>query len=174
MDIAITVIHVIACFFLIIVVLLQTGKGADIGAAFGGSSQTVFGSGGAANLLTRLTTYTAIVFMLTSLFLTWNSTRSLTISVVDDLPIEPPPLAAPAPEPLAAPTVQDSAPAPEDASETASAKGDESDASANAAPEADRNDADQTAKGGEAIAPDPGQEDGGENSAAAGAGTNGD
>lgn len=110
MDIAITIVHVIACFFLIIVVLLQTGKGADMGAVFGGSSQTVFGSGGAANLLTRLTTYTAIIFMLTSLFLTWASTRSLTLSVADDLPVEPPPLVAPA-APLAdpAPPVADTA-----------------------------------------------------------------
>jgi len=101
MDIAVNVIHVIACFFLIVVVLLQTGKGADIGAVFGGSSQTVFGSGGAANLLTRLTTYTAIIFMITSLFLTWVSTRSLTVSVADDVPFEPPPLTAPASPPAA-------------------------------------------------------------------------
>ncbi len=102
MDIAATVIHVIACFFLIIVVLLQTGKGADMGAVFGGSSQTVFGSGGAANLLTRLTTYTAVIFMVTSLFLTWVSTQSLTVSVADDIiPTEPPPLVAPAAEPIA-------------------------------------------------------------------------
>lgn len=107
MDIAITVVHVIACFFLIIVVLLQTGKGADIGAVFGGSSQTVFGSGGAANLLTRLTTYTAVIFMITSLFLTWASTRSLTISVADDVPFEPPPLAAPVAEPAAPATASD-------------------------------------------------------------------
>ncbi len=102
MDIAITIIHVVACFFLIIVVLLQTGKGADMGAVFGGSSQTVFGSGGAGNLLTRLTTYTAVIFMVTSLFLTWVSTRSLTVSVADDvIPAEPPPLVAPATEPIA-------------------------------------------------------------------------
>ncbi len=111
MDIAITIVHVIACFFLIIVVLLQTGKGADMGAVFGGSSQTVFGSGGAANLLTRLTTYTAIIFMLTSLFLTWASTRSLTLSVADDLPVEPPPLVAPA-APLVAPAAPLADPAP--------------------------------------------------------------
>ena len=56
MDMAITIVHIISCFFLIGVVLLQTGKGADAGAAFGGgSSQTVFGSSGAGNLLTRLT-----------------------------------------------------------------------------------------------------------------------
>jgi len=95
MSIVITVLHVLACFVLIVVVLLQTGKGADIGAVFGGSSQTIFGSSGAGNLLTRLTTWTAVLFMLTSLFLTWNSTRHLTTSIADTLPNEPPPLAAP-------------------------------------------------------------------------------
>lgn len=115
MDIAITIIHVVACFFLIIVVLLQTGKGADMGAVFGGSSQTVFGSGGAGNLLTRLTTYTAVIFMVTSLFLTWVSTRSLTVSVADDvIPAEPPPLVAPATDPIA-PAASDDA---TDAAET--------------------------------------------------------
>ena len=48
-------IHVFACLFLIVVVLLQTGKGADMGAVFGGGSQTLFGSGGAGNFLTKLT-----------------------------------------------------------------------------------------------------------------------
>ena len=50
------IIHVLSCLFLIVVVLLQTGKGADMGAVFGGGSQTLFGSGGAGNFLTRLTT----------------------------------------------------------------------------------------------------------------------
>jgi preprotein translocase subunit SecG len=95
MSIVVTVLHVLACFVLIVVVLLQTGKGADIGAVFGGSSQTIFGSSGAGNLLTRLTTWTAVLFMLTSLFLTWSSTRHLTTSIADTLPAEPPPLAAP-------------------------------------------------------------------------------
>ena len=63
------VIHVFACLFLIVVVLLQTGKGADMGAVFGGGSQTLFGSGGAGNLLTKLTTGTAVAFMVTSLIL---------------------------------------------------------------------------------------------------------
>ncbi|MEI8359822.1 MAG: preprotein translocase subunit SecG, partial [Deltaproteobacteria bacterium] len=96
MIILVTVLHVIACLFLIVVVLLQTGKGADVGAVFGGSSQTIFGSSGAGNLLTRLTTWTAAAFMLTSLFLTWNATHGLTKSVVDTIPVEPPPIAAPA------------------------------------------------------------------------------
>src|SRR5438046_9096164 len=64
------VIHVLACLFLIVVVLLQTGKGADMGAVFGGGSQTLFGSSGAGNFLTTLTTGTATAFMLPSPALT--------------------------------------------------------------------------------------------------------
>jgi len=64
-------IHVIVCFFLIGVVLLQQGKSADLAGAFGGQgSQTAFGPRGAANLLTKLTTYAAILFMLLSIALT--------------------------------------------------------------------------------------------------------
>jgi preprotein translocase subunit SecG len=62
-------IHVMVCLFLILVVLLQSGKGAQIGAVFGGSSQTIFGSRGAATFLNKITTITAIIFMLTSLTL---------------------------------------------------------------------------------------------------------
>lgn len=66
-----TTIHVIVCFFLIGVVLLQQGKSADLAGAFGGQgSQTAFGPRGAANLLTKLTTWSAIVFMCTSIGLT--------------------------------------------------------------------------------------------------------
>ena len=65
------VVHIIVCLFLIGVVLLQQGKSADLAAAFGGQgSQTAFGPRGAANLLTRLTTWSAIIFMLTSIGLT--------------------------------------------------------------------------------------------------------
>jgi preprotein translocase subunit SecG len=71
MIIALVVIHVLVAIFLIGVVLVQQGKSADLAAAFGGQgSQTAFGPRGAANLLTRLTTYSAIVFMLTSIGLT--------------------------------------------------------------------------------------------------------
>jgi preprotein translocase subunit SecG len=63
----ITVIHVVVCLFLIGVVLLQSGKSADIAAAFGGmGSQTAFGPRSAANALTKATTWAAIIFMLTS------------------------------------------------------------------------------------------------------------
>jgi preprotein translocase subunit SecG len=80
---AITIVHVLACVFLVLVVLLQTGKGADMGAVFGGSSSTVFGSTGAGNFLTRLTTATAIVFMLSSISLTYLSARARTATVFD-------------------------------------------------------------------------------------------
>lgn len=67
MIIVITIVHVIACLFLIAVVLLQSGKSADIAAAFGGmGSQTAFGPRSAANALTKATTWAAIIFMLTS------------------------------------------------------------------------------------------------------------
>lgn len=67
----ILIIHIIVCVVLCIVVLLQQGKSADLAGAFGGQgSQTAFGPRGAANLLTRLTTWCAIIFMLTSIGLT--------------------------------------------------------------------------------------------------------
>jgi len=65
------VVHVIVCLFLIGVVLIQQGRSADLAGAFGGQgSQTAFGPRAAANVLTRLTTWSAIIFMLTSLGLT--------------------------------------------------------------------------------------------------------
>ena len=75
----------------VLVVLLQTGKGADMGAVFGGGSQTIFGSSGAGNFLTRLTTGAAIVFMITSLILTYSSTRTPTSDLIDRLPAAPSP-----------------------------------------------------------------------------------
>ena len=69
MTILLMIIHILACLFLIAVVLLQSGKGAEIGAAFGGSSQTLFGSRGSASFLSKMTTVVAVVFMLTSLSL---------------------------------------------------------------------------------------------------------
>jgi preprotein translocase subunit SecG len=64
-------VHVIVCLFLIGVVLLQQGRSADLAGAFGGQgSQTAFGPRAAANVLTRLTTWGAVIFMITSLSLT--------------------------------------------------------------------------------------------------------
>jgi preprotein translocase subunit SecG len=65
----IVIVHIIVCLALIFIVLLQTGRGAGIGAAFGGSSQTIFGSSGATPFLAKLTAAAAILFMVTSLAL---------------------------------------------------------------------------------------------------------
>jgi len=81
------VIHVTVCIALIMIVLLQTGKGADMGAAFGGgSSQTLFGSTGASTFLSKATTVAAVVFMLTSLALAYISSNRTSSSVVTDTP----------------------------------------------------------------------------------------
>jgi preprotein translocase subunit SecG len=77
MIILLVIIHVIICLFLIGVVLLQQGKSADLAGAFGGQgSQTAFGPRGAANLLTKLTTYGAVLFMIISISLTVMLARS--------------------------------------------------------------------------------------------------
>jgi preprotein translocase subunit SecG len=74
---AITVVHVIVCLFLAVVVLLQSGKAADLAGAFGGmGSQTVFGPRGSATVLSKATTIAATIFMLTSLTLAILSTRA--------------------------------------------------------------------------------------------------
>jgi preprotein translocase subunit SecG len=71
-----TILHVIVCSFLILVVLLQAGKGGGMGIAFGGGgSQTVFGSSGAGNFLTRLTAICATIFFVNSLVLAYMSSR---------------------------------------------------------------------------------------------------
>lgn len=76
-------IHIIVSILIILIVLLQTGKGAEVGAVFGGSSQTIFGSRGAGTFLSRLTTIAAVVFMLTSLSLAYLSKEQVGSSVVD-------------------------------------------------------------------------------------------
>jgi preprotein translocase subunit SecG len=83
----ITVIHVAVCFFLIIVVLLQSGQSGDIAAAFGGQgSQTAFGPRGSATLLSRATTWSAITFTLTSITLSiYAQKRSGSTSVLQGL-----------------------------------------------------------------------------------------
>ena len=67
MTTVVLILHILACVGLILVILLQAGKGANMGAAFGGASQTVFGSSGAATFLTKATTGVAVLFMVTSL-----------------------------------------------------------------------------------------------------------
>jgi len=103
------IIHLLASVTLVLVVLLQTGKGASIGAAFGGSSQTVFGSAGAATFLSKLTTVVAIVFMLTSLGLAMFGRQGAPSSVMENkAPIKS---SAPAPAKPAAPAPAKPAPA---------------------------------------------------------------
>jgi len=90
MTTLILILHLIVCVLLILVVLLQAGKGADMGAAFGaGASQTVFGSGGAAPFLTRLTTVVAVIFMVTSIILTMIGSRQAKKSVVSGVSTVP-------------------------------------------------------------------------------------
>jgi len=75
----ITIVHIIVCLFLIIVVLLQHGKSADIAAAFGGmGSQTAFGPRGAATVLSKATTWAAVIFMVTSITLSIFASRRST------------------------------------------------------------------------------------------------
>jgi preprotein translocase subunit SecG len=82
MSTLIVVVHVVVCLMLICIVLLQTGKGADMGAAFGGSSQALFGGAGPAPFLTRVTTIAAVVFMVTSLTLAFFSANVMEGSVM--------------------------------------------------------------------------------------------
>jgi preprotein translocase subunit SecG len=100
-----TTIHILASVIMILVVLLQSGKSADLAGAFGGGgSQTAFGPRGAATLLSKITTISAIVFMITSISLAITASRRMTGSVLEggstpvnqqSLPVSPP--ATPAP-----------------------------------------------------------------------------
>ena len=99
-------LHVTVSAILISMVLLQKGKGADIGAAFGGASQTVFGPRGAQSFLSKLTAGAAIVFMLTSLTLAFTTAKRSSImegvkqeqtQTAPAMPLAPPVPAAPAP-----------------------------------------------------------------------------
>ncbi len=89
MTVFLTVLHVMVCLILIVVVLLQRGKGAEIGAVFGGgASSTVFGSRGAGNFLTKLTSGAAVIFMLTSLILSYQG-QQFSKSIIDEEPKKP-------------------------------------------------------------------------------------
>jgi preprotein translocase subunit SecG len=101
-QILITILHIVVSVVLILVVLLQAGKGASMGAAFGGSSQTVFGSTGPGSFLGKMTTVIATVFMLTSLALSYAAIHKGS-SVVDKT--------APQTQQQAAPTPVEKAPA---------------------------------------------------------------
>jgi preprotein translocase subunit SecG len=95
-------IHILVCLFLIVVVLLQSGKAADLAGAFGGmGSQTAFGPRGSATLLSKATTISAVLFMLTSLSLSILATRTagLGTTVLETTPAKSAPKSAPASTP---------------------------------------------------------------------------
>ena len=107
MIIALTVMHVIMCIAIIAIVLLQAGKGADIGSAFGGSgSQAVFGSMGTPTVLGKATGVVAVVFMITSFALSIMSHQRTVTIMPPSAPAAPAPAtpAAPAPAVTPAPT----------------------------------------------------------------------
>jgi len=87
----VTPIHVLVCFFIIVVVLLQSGKSGDISAAFGGQgSQTAFGPRGAASALSKATTWSAVAFMITSITLSiYASRRTGPTSVLQGIKTQP-------------------------------------------------------------------------------------
>ncbi len=106
MGTALIILHVVVCIALIMIVLLQTGKGADMGAAFGGgSSQTLFGSSGASTFLTKATTFAAVIFMLTSLTLAYRASHRASDSIIQDTR---PPMEQPVVPPTPAPTPENS------------------------------------------------------------------
>ena len=83
MALILVLLHVLVCIALILIVLLQTGKGADMGAAFGGSSQAIFGSSGATSFMHKVTAAAAIIFMLTCMGLTLHFGKGDTSSVME-------------------------------------------------------------------------------------------
>lgn len=113
MTTLILIVHVIVSMALILIVLLQTGKGAEMGASFGGSNQTVFGSQGATTFLSKVTTAAAVLFMLTSLSLAYLASRR-TSSVMKDTPVstEAPVAGEAAPAPPAPPADLPTEPVP--------------------------------------------------------------
>jgi len=112
MFIAISVIHVVVSVMLVLVILLQTGKGSDVSAMFGGGgANTLFGGTGGATFMSKLTSAAAIIFMITCLVLAWMSARQKSITNDGALPSTLPvdqglPAASPAPGPLAIPGTQ--------------------------------------------------------------------
>ena len=121
MTTILTVAHISVCLFLVVIVLLQHGKGADAGAAFGGggSSQSLFGSEGPISLLNKITTASAIVFMVTSVSLAYLSSTSSSGTMMSAVPqatlveekVEQPAAEKVIPMPTAA--SEEAAPAPE-------------------------------------------------------------
>jgi preprotein translocase subunit SecG len=112
-----TIIHILVCIFMVSIVLLQHGKGADIGATFGGGSQSLFGTEGPVPMLNKVTTAVAVIFMVTSITLAYLSAHRTTGSVMGDYsapaPIEQQaPVAEPLPEKIPMPATPYEEPAP--------------------------------------------------------------
>ena len=97
MENLLTIVHVIVCLFLVGIVLLQHGKGADIGATFGGSSQSLFGTEGPLPLLNKITTAVAVIFMLTSVTLAYMSSQTSKSSVMSGVSVSQPAVEVAAP-----------------------------------------------------------------------------
>lgn len=102
------IVHIVVCFALVLIVLLQGGKGADIGATFGaGSSQTVFGATGGQSFMGKLTTGAAVIFMLTSLFLAYYYAKPGADSIMpESISQTAPPTETPTAEQLAVPNAE--------------------------------------------------------------------
>jgi preprotein translocase subunit SecG len=111
----VTILHVFVCVFLILVILLQAGKGGGMGSLGGGGSQTVFGGRGAQTFLGKVTSVSAGIFMLTSLTLAYNSSHTRSVTEQHEAPapaVPAAPLAPPAPVSTpAAPATPQAAPA---------------------------------------------------------------
>ena len=111
------IIHILVCLFLVSIVLLQHGKGADIGATFGGGGQSLFGTEGPVPILNKITTAVAVIFMVTSISLAYISAHRTTGSVMGDYsvpaPIEQPSqVAEPLPDRIPMPATPYEEPAP--------------------------------------------------------------
>jgi preprotein translocase subunit SecG len=109
--ILLTLVHVLVCVFLILVVLLQQGKGADLSVFGGGGTQAAFGARGATTLLHKLTVASFVAFVVTTMAIGLMTTTRTADEVIEGLPEEAVP-AAPAPEPSSVPPATGGEPAP--------------------------------------------------------------
>ena len=112
-----TIIHIMVCIFLVSIVLLQHGKGADIGATFGGGGESLFGTEGPVPIMNKITTGVAVLFMVTSISLAYISAHSTTSSVMGGyemaVPVEQQaPIAEPLPEKIPMPATPYEEPTP--------------------------------------------------------------
>jgi preprotein translocase subunit SecG len=112
-----TIIHIMVCIFLVSIVLLQHGKGADVGATFGGGGESLFGTEGPVPIMNKITTAVAVIFMVTSISLAYISAHSTTGSVMGGYSVPAPaeqaaPVAEPLPEKVPMPSTPYEEPAP--------------------------------------------------------------